>query len=311
MSINPNSYKPLNRDVSGLNVFENPKPETSEQEDYHNRFVKDKQIVRIPLGYLIKAPDEYNLFSQLETDPAKRLEMKFSIMNSGLFNPIIVWKEKEGEDYMILSGHTRVEMYKELYLESKDYQDGSEDKYEAIPAIVYDYDEIDLLKAKEIIIDTNYIQRDIDKRFVPLLVQSRADIVKNQTDRAGKTFDLVAEDLGLSRTSVYENLTLATKVIEEIASYYYEGYVTKKNIIKFAAYDEMLQYKIYEECTQHLSNAKIARLKRNMTFEEIKKVLSRELGPEKQKVTFEVPKHRVEEFKIEVNNLIKAKGFTQ
>lgn len=277
---------------------------------YNEKFIiaNNKTIEHISLDRLVNAPPEYNIFSTFKTNPAKLLEMKFSIRSNGLFNPIIVWKEKQGNNYMILSGHTRYKLYKELYQEAKAYQDGSEKKYATIPAIVYGAYEIDELKAKEIIIDTNYIQRDLDKRYIPFIVSHRVEIVKQQKDRQGKTLDIVAEELNMGRTAVYENLVLATRVIDSLASYYYEGLLRKKNVIRFSFYDEITQYKIYETCKSHFTNAKVCKLKPGMSFKEIYKLFTTYETPTVS-VSFQVKSQYAEEFKKDVERLIKRKKY--
>lgn len=300
MAISASSYNKIPNQIKNI-------------EEYNQRFATDRPIQKIPISLLIKAPDEYNVFSKMKSDPVKMLEMKFSIYNNGLFNPIIVWKEPQGSNYMILSGHTRTSLYKDIYTELKLANDPKSNEFESIPAIVYEYSELTEDKAREIIIDTNYIQRDMDKRVLPLVVQCRADIVRKQKNRQGKTLDLVAKDLKISRTSAYENLVLSTKVIDELASYYYEGYIRKKNIIKFAYFDRLTQFKIYEECRSYFSNERIALLKKGMDFNTIKNTLITEIEHKDEvvEVKFKVKASQMDDFKEAVLALMKEKGFTE
>ena len=119
---------------------------------YVNSMIKSgKKIVEIPIENLKPAPSEWNFFPPISE--GKMLEMMMSIQENGLFNPITIWNR--GEEYMILSGHNRVNAYKRIVDEFKDTEGFDPKEYETIGAIMYDVDEIDENKAKEIIIDTN------------------------------------------------------------------------------------------------------------------------------------------------------------
>lgn len=292
------------------------KPNVKESiEAYNSKYLRHT-VETIPLEYLIPAPPELNIFSTLPKDKYKRLEMKFSIMNSGLFNPIIVWKQEQGNNYMILSGHTRTEIYKEIHTEFTKYQSPDAIHFKSIPAIVYQYDELDMDKAYEIIIDTNYIQRaSIDNRYMPMLVQHRTQIIQQQKDRQGKTLDIVAKELRVGRTCVYENLLLATKVDDYLAAYFYSGILTKKNVIKFAAYDIKTQFKIYRQCSAYICNASVSKLNSKMNFEQIKATLIKyklaENVPTEKAVSFKINSNYERQFKRAVNKLIRENGYNK
>lgn len=279
---------------------------------YNNQYVKDRETKDLELSCLIPAPDEYNIFSSMKQDEFKLLEMKFSILENGLFNPILVWKEKDGNNYIILSGHTRVNIYKELEVELRIEGDPRAEHFRRIPAIIYKYEDLTEEAAREIILDTNYIQRaSVDKRYMPMLVQHRADIVKRQKDRRGKTLDIVAAELKIGRTSAYEDLTLASKVIEEIASYYYEGLLRKKNVIKFAMYNKDLQERVYRSCKRYFTNDRVSKLKKDMDYDTIYETLSGQLVKKKElvEVSFKVSAEYEKEFRRAVNKLIRTNKY--
>lgn len=108
--------------------------------------------VLVDLNDLYSAPDEWNFYDRLPA--GKMQELIESIVNIGLQEPVIVWKRDNSGKYMILSGHNRVHAYKIL----RDNQDA--EKYSKIHAVIKDYD-LSEEEAKEIIVDTNWVQRQL------------------------------------------------------------------------------------------------------------------------------------------------------
>ena len=107
----------LNRDKKNESI----KPEIRTNSE--NKIARDKTVVdrrvadlydssttNLPLTQLESAPDEWNFYDKLP--PQKMAELIESIQTLGLLSPIIVWKRKESNKYMILSGHNRVRAFK-------------------------------------------------------------------------------------------------------------------------------------------------------------------------------------------------------
>lgn len=108
----------------------------------------DTKLVNI--DDLFEAPTEWNFYEALP--PQKMQELIESIATLGLQEPVIVWNRDNDGHYMILSGHNRVRAFKKL----KEIFNDS--KYDKIHAIIKD-SIIGEEGAKEIIVDTNWVQR--------------------------------------------------------------------------------------------------------------------------------------------------------
>lgn len=274
-------------------------------EDMYEDIVKraEKPIIYIEIDLLSPAPNDWNFFPEISDE--KMLEMMFSIQENGLFNPIIVW-ERLGK-YMILSGHNRVRAYKRIMNEYKGIPDFNEKRYETIPAIVYGENEIDEMKAKEIIIDTNYIQREEDKRLMPQIVKNRLIIVKNRKDIKGRTIDIVAEELGISSTKVYEDQLIANRIIPELNEMYFDNELKKKSLLRFAWFDKDIQTWIYNDFKKHLDNENVMKLKKGMGKNEIARCFALQNDIKKVTVAIRVPEELKDEFREMAKNWVKAK----
>lgn len=262
---------------------------------------KDRPVVKLPLTSLQPAPKEWNFFPSIS--PSKMLEMMFSIQENGLFNPIIVWEKKDG--YMILSGHNRVEAYSRILTEYRETEGFVEEEYARIPAIILEEDEINENKAREIIIDTNYLQRDNDRRLMPIIVENRIKIVKNRRDKKGRTIEIVAKELGLSKTKVYEDFVIGEKIIPELSEMFFDGVITKKSLLKFANYNKGVQQFLYQNFKDTITNENCMKIKTNMDREELSKLFRNE-NPEKI-ITMQVrvPEKLKDEFRKMANDWLK------
>lgn len=108
--------------------------------------------VLVDLDDLYNAPDEWNFYDKLPA--GKMQELIESIVNIGLQEPVIVWKRNNSGKYMILSGHNRVHAYR-ILRKNQDHE-----KYSKIHAVIKDSD-LSEEEAKEIIVDTNWVQRQL------------------------------------------------------------------------------------------------------------------------------------------------------
>lgn len=263
----------------------------------------NKPVTYLPIHSLQPAPNDWNFFPSIS--PSKMLEMMFSIQENGLFNPIIVWEKEDG--YMILSGHNRVEAYKRIISEYQDTEGFNREDYEKIPAIVFSENEIDENKAKEIIIDTNYIQRENDRRLMPIIVENRIDIVKNRKDKKGRTIEIVAKELGLSRTKVYEDFLIAERIIPELSEMFFDGTISKKALLKFSSFGKILQKELYEKYKDEITTDKCMKLKKTMTKEEIKELFKKKDSGKIITMQVRVPEILKDEFRTMANEWLKNK----
>lgn len=260
----------------------------------------NKKIEYIELTKLVPANKEWNFFPPITEE--KMLEMIFSIQENGLFNPIIVWEQEEG--FMILSGHNRVKAYERILSEYSDAPNFNANEYEKIPAIIYDKNEINENKAKEIIIDTNYIQREEDKRLMPKIIKNRLDIVRSRKDTKGRTIDIVAKELGLSRTKVYEDQLIANKIIPELSELFFSDKISKKSLLRFGWFNKGVQKWIYKEFKNLINNDNVMKIKKTMNKEEIRKCFTRK-NIKKVSVIIKVPEQLKDDFKKMANKWLK------
>ena len=266
--------------------------------------VGDKPIQEIDISLLDNAPEDWNRFPMLSED--RRAQLKLSIESSGLFNPILVWKQENGR-YMILSGHNRVAIYKELYQDALDekyngsYEEGTDDiaRYSKISCIVYEVEELNAKKAREIIIDTNFIQRgELPARLRAEILEARADIYKDQRNKKGKNIKEIAEELGIKKTAIYEDFQIIEKVVEPYRKQFYEGKLGRKAVLKLPLISLDLQQKIYEKHGLKIDEKQLFALKKNMTEEEVWEIFEKEENVIDKQVRLKVPSDRESEFKL-------------
>lgn len=284
----------LNNDINRMAS----RQETNRYQNFVQQSGKDSRILSISL--LDDAPAEYNFFSKL--DETDFLYLKMSIMNNGLFNPIIVWEKINGR-YMILSGHNRVNAFRELLAEYTD------DKYMEIPAIIYGVNEIDEKKAKEIIIDTNFIQRgNFGPKLRARILKERMDIYKNQKDKKGRRIDELAKDLGIQRTAIYEDIQIIEKLIPEIQEMFFTSKITRKAALRACMISKELQNTILEEpYCQYVDTVHLMQIKSEYTEEKILSIFSKQ--EEKKKINKEIkisiPESHYDEFMIMYKKFIE------
>ena len=152
------------------------------------------KMVEIPLKALVEAPKEWNFYNPLSE--GKMQELIDSILEVGLLHPIIVW-EQERNTYMILSGHNRVKAFN-ILSETVD-----KEKYSKIDVVIKNKDEIDNNTAKQIIVDTNWIQRDLSTMEKAKSIVQKYIYTKSQNDSKGIKVDIneaICNEYNLKRT---------------------------------------------------------------------------------------------------------------
>lgn len=258
-----------------------------------------KTIELIDIHTLKEAPKDWDQFP----DPAEEeyIQLKFSIIEVGLINPIIVW-DRGREGKMILAGKTRTRIFKDI-LESG--EGNSDVDYSKIPAIVFERREIDEDRAKDIIIESNTEQRKDNTKDLPFVVQHKVERIMNRKNKSGDTMDKVAREMNLSRTKIYEEKILASEIHENIVNMYYDGILNRKTVLRFNRIDYSAQGNVYESILKDLSredvkkkniDARSKRLRKGMSFEEIKECLTVDPEDLSVLVTLRVPKDAKKEF---------------
>lgn len=293
-----------------------------ESNDYSNAAIRDlsdfkdadniskesgKDVSLIDINKLDPAPNEWNFFPPVGDN--KMIEMIGSIIENGLFNPIIVW-EKDDNRYMILSGHNRVQAYKNIIsvLSEKDIDKAM--SFEKIPSIIYKKDEIDESKAKEIIIDTNYIQREDITKILPTIVKERMEIVRNREGFKGNVSKVVAKELNLSTTKVVEDNSIATKIIDDFRNLYFDYKITRTSVLKLTPFSKEMQQWIYDTYKDEITSKMLMTLKKDDSKEDISDKFKAVLdGPDTLTMRMEVPIELRDEVESLVNEFLKSKGF--
>lgn len=222
-------------------------------------------ISHLELDKLEDAPTELNFYEKISD--SKMSELIDSILNVGLQNPIIVWDQDNGK-YMILSGHNRVqafkmilstlpsneELKKETDLTKKRQDEQLRKEFSKIKVKVYRKDELTLAQAKAIIVDTNWVVRDMttiqkaksiyvkyvelkeeasklkQRRNINKEVQSLYNLEERQVINYKKLILLIPElqnminDGNLS----IENGAALSKLTNDVQLYLYENYSNKE-----------------------------------------------------------------------------------
>lgn len=249
---------------------------------------KEKEYIDVSL--LHPAPREWNVFPPLPE--IKMLQMKLSIFENGIWVPVIVWEERDGSGYMILSGHNRVQAVREIISENQ--RDTWKHDYSKIPCIVYGKDEITEEKAQELILDTNYIQREMTPKTRVNVIARRTKYMHGQTNGRGETIDELIKTLGLKKTAVYEDISISC-LIPELSELYFSEKISRKAVLKFTMYSTDMQQWIYDNFKDSLTTNKILLLDKNAkTKQQIKEIFSEapEIS-ESVRTTFMVPKNEL------------------
>ena len=199
---------------------------------------KDRQYIDI--GRFEDAPKEWNDFPPIP--PVKRAQIKLSIMNNGILQPVIGWERPNGK-IMILAGHNRVAISKEIIAE---YADVSQHNY--------DYSKI----------PTNYLQRnDLDPRTRVMVIKARVGLMNAQKDEKGRTIkEMIAAIPGLEikRSAVYQDIQIGTSIIRPLQELYFDGKLNRKAILKLAMLTEDMQTWLYETYPDKLTNDRVLKI---------------------------------------------------
>lgn len=276
--------------------------ENDDKENVVSRFdidVKNESVVSVEVDKLKDAPKNWNFYSKLDDD--KFLELVDSINNNSLLHPIVVWQQDE--DYMILSGHNRVRAFKKLYEITKDEQ------YLKIPAIIKKHDEITEDIAKEIIIDTNWIQRQLSTYEKTQSILQKYVKIKQSKNKGTKTRDVIASHLGITGRMVqnYISLNNLNPAFFEMLD---DSKINIKQAIVIAKFEDYIQ----EEILKHKDSISfnIQLLKSALSIKNKDKVIqilssTDNLDEEESyiKVIYKIPKNKKSEFDKIYKDFIK------
>ena len=259
-------------------------------------FTTGMDIFKLDINKLHSAPADWNFYAPLPE--AKMKELIESIINNGLLVPVIVWQVEE-EKFMILSGHNRVEAFRRIYDVTKD------DRFKKIHAFVKKSTDIDIEAAKQIIIDTNFVQRELSpsEKAKSILEKYRFFGRKEYGSVGKNTADMIAESLNISYRTVQDYYKL-NNLIDELMQLVDDQTLSITSGIMLASLKQDFQRKLVNEYGVHLTNKKIAKLNINRSEENIIKQLT---GTSKEMAvhTIKVPKDKSKEFRAYVDLWLK------
>ena len=243
-------------------------------------------IFQIELDRLAQAPPEWNFYSPLKED--KMSELVESIIENGLLNPIIVW-ERGNDEYMILAGHNRVNAYRRIFQHTKD------PRYMKIFAYVKKTDELSDDEARAIIIDTNFVQRELStaEKTKSIVIKYRQLGRKTRNSRGKNTASVIAEQYNISERQVYNYYKL-NDLIQGFIQRIDEGSLSIKAGVKLASFSKEFQKRLYEDYNDFLGNRKILRIDAYKSEEEIINQIQ-DIERSLAKITVKVPKDREDE----------------
>lgn len=234
----------------------------------------DTGIRMIEVEKLIDAPGSWNFYSPLNDQ--KMMELIDSILSKGILNPIVVWEREHGK-YMILAGHNRVRAFKYLEEATQD------NMFKKIPALIKEKDEIDEMEAREIIIDTNWVQRELSPLEKSKSILEKYSVLQNKSGYkskygkygAGKTRDIIAEQYNLSGRRVEEYKRLSN-LIEEMQAMINDNNISATVASKIALFDKDTQFWIYDNFRDDLKSKTARKLNSKMDRNDISKLFRNE-----------------------------------
>lgn len=285
--------------------------------DNLDNIIEKKEAIYIKIEDIYSAPKKWNFYDQL--DDNKKLELMESIEENGILSPIIVWKidyesveseyendevdvyDFQGSKYLILAGHNRSDAFNKLYSATKD------DKYLKIPAFIFETKELTLETARRIVVDTNYVQRVLStKETVNSVMYKYAEVSENKTKK-GKVRDIVAEELGISPTTVYNYIKLST-IIKPFQEMVYNDELTLTSVLKIVNLSADDQQWLYDKYKEVINSKILSKIKPSMDRDDIYRVIEKALevktSPVKE-ISFEIPEHLENKARKLIANLLE------
>lgn len=233
----------------------------------------------VPISKLIPAKEEWNFFPN--QDKTILTDLMKNLVAYGQLSPALVWKQENGS-YMILGGHTRHRAFQELHeiFTSPDNNNPEMAKrFEAMNCYVYDFDELDDVEARKIIIFDNVIRREnttaVKAQAVINMNRLEKDTRPNRkwNEHRVRIMDKIGQVMGVSGGSL-KRLYQLRNLIPELWPYV-DGVDGVKITIQLACaislLDNELQHYIYDKglYKNKLTAADIKTLGKAKTVEDI------------------------------------------
>lgn len=253
-------------------------------------------IYKIDIDKLVDAPPDWNFFPQLPD--IKFQELIHSIRENGLLVPLVVWEQGNGK-YMILGGHNRKRAYEEIYRLTKD------DRYKGIFCTVKGKDDIDDEDAKTIIIDTNFVQRDLSPSIRAKCIMEKYKSIgrKKRLGEGKRAVEVIAEEYDIGRTQVFIYYRLRN-LIPEIMRLVDENLISLKAGAILSDLPVEFQQTLFRNYGTYLTTKRIMSISTTKSQNEIIDTLTA-TDQEYIKVVSTIPKHKYNQFIEHIDKWLK------
>lgn len=260
----------------------------------------------LPINKLYDAPIEMNDWPLLrENQPEKYMELKVSIYEMGVLQPLIVWEKSDGR-YMVLAGRNRKTICQEILDENKDNPDFEREKFCNIKCVVIGQNEIDEDGAQQIIDDTN-TQREFSKlppKIKINIMKRKIEKYKRNGMSGAQRIENIAKEFGMEKSAVYENIKISSDIIPEICELYYNQKLNRKQTLRFAWYSKAMQEWIYENFHDNIIPERVEKMKRDMNKDDLRALYESDVYKTK-KLILTVPEDIADEVKERVKEMIE------
>jgi len=256
----------------------------------------DSNIRLVSIEQLKKAPDEWNFYKPLSDD--KMIELIDSILDNGLLQPIVVWQQQDG-NYMILAGHNRTAAYQKILETTND------PSYSKIPALIKNWSELNETTAREIIIDTNWVQRKLSTMEKAQSISQKYNLLLGNRKRVekgnGKIRDKIAKDYNLSGRQVAKYKSL-NQLINPFQIALSENQISLAIATKLANLESHIQEYIYSNYNTNLKSTKLKFITNESTKKEIDDIFM--IESDNVSIKIDVPRHLAKDAKKMLLNWI-------
>lgn len=222
--------------------------------------VPTPETIKIDINKIEDANPTWNFFKPLGKE--KMQELMNSIRENGLIHPILL--SKHNEKYIILSGHNRVQAYKNLFDQTKD-----ENFLKILSQVKENLTEE---QEQELIIDSNWVQRTLSVSERTKSIYHKYILIKNQKVSKNKEiYEIVAEDYKLSGKQIQRYLRL-NKLNNELLDLLDSGVITLRAGVNIALFDDEIQKYIFDIIIDNIDvieNKLLEKIKPEMSKQEI------------------------------------------
>lgn len=260
-----------------------------------NKMENDTTVKLIGLELLEDAPTKWNFFTPLID--SRFQSMKNSIMEYGLFHPILVWEIKDGTKYMILSGHNRKRAFEELF------QDTGDNKYTKISAKVLRSNKMSEQKARGIVSMANYAQINVNptekfKALKSIFIYNQEELnIKKKADN----YKLIEENTGKDLSTIKRILNLGRLIPELLDMVGGDKPISLKAAQRLVTLNVEDQRWLYDNYKDKLNSKNVSKIRRLMERDTIKELFIEKEVKEVAGVNIFIPKS----LEVDIKKLIK------